>query len=77
MECFICGGEANRGETTGDYQRVACPACGDYKMTGSALAEMEKHGFRFNIEVARQWIAMHQGTGEIPMINAATAVKLI
>lgn len=77
MDCFICQSDATRIDPAGDYQRLACPACGEYTISNTALEEMRKNGFKFNVEIARQWLNRYLGTGEIPRIDTATAMKLI
>ncbi|AYF87437.1 hypothetical protein D6Z43_09840 [Pseudomonas sp. DY-1] len=77
MKCFICGSEASQGASTGDYEWLACPACGEYKVTRSALELLSKNGWSFNVDESRRWIASYQGTGEIAVITADRAARLI
>lgn len=77
MECFICQTEATRIDPTGDHQRLACPGCGEYKISNTALDLMKKNGFKFNVQITREWLKSHLGTGAIPLINDGVAAKLI
>lgn len=77
MECFICQSEATKIDPTGDHQRLACPACGEYKISNTALDLMKKSNLEFNVEFARAWLNSHLGTGVVPLIDDATATKLI
>ena len=36
--CPVCGGEAERGQSPGDAVQWACPRCGPFVITGTALA---------------------------------------
>ncbi|AOE86124.1 hypothetical protein THL1_3576 [Pseudomonas sp. TCU-HL1] len=77
MKCFICGAEASPGASTGDYEWVACPDCGEYKVTRSALELLSKNGWSFNVGEARKWIASFQRSGETAVITADRAARLI
>lgn len=68
-ECLICQKPARRVPPQGDYEERACPECGYYKMTRSALASMEARGFTFDVGLMRDWLAAQQGSGEIPVIS--------
>jgi DNA-directed RNA polymerase subunit RPC12/RpoP len=77
MKCFICAAESNEVPSSGDYKQIACPECGEYKISGTAIALFKEHNWKFNIEEARRWIASHQGSGTIPMIDSNRAASLL
>lgn len=77
MECLICHKPAHSAPSHGDYQECACPECGHYKITRTAIASMESNGFRFDVDLVRNWIASQQGSGEIPVIDWQLASQLI
>jgi hypothetical protein len=77
MTCLICGEPAAVVETGGDYLERACAKCGHYRITGTALALMKTHGWLFDVDLARQWITEHQGSGVIPTIDSHLAGRLI
>jgi predicted RNA-binding Zn-ribbon protein involved in translation (DUF1610 family) len=77
MPCLICGETAAVVETGGAFEEIACPNCGHYRITGTALALMENHRWRFDAELTRQWVAEHQGSGFIPTIDSHQAGRLI
>jgi hypothetical protein len=76
MTCLICGEPAVAIDADDDYLERACPMCGHYRVTGAALVLMKAHGWRFDVELARKWIAEHQGTGTIPIIDSHQAGRL-
>lgn len=77
MECLICRMPAHRVPPRGDYQECACPECGHYKITRSAIASMESNAFRFDVGRVRGWLSSQQGSGEIPVIDWQQASQLI
>ncbi|WP_210013981.1 hypothetical protein [Pseudomonas palmensis] len=77
MECFICQAKSTKLDPTGDHQRLACPECGEYKISNTALDLMKKNKLRFNVDIARDWLRRHQGSGEIPLINDIIAGNLV
>ncbi|MEX2023415.1 hypothetical protein, partial [Pseudomonas aeruginosa] len=76
MSCYICGAQANVLQEPDD-QRIACPDCGDYKITGSAVAVLEANGWTLDADITRRWIGTFQGTGNIPMITSTLALQFI
>jgi predicted RNA-binding Zn-ribbon protein involved in translation (DUF1610 family) len=44
MKCFVCGANAEKIATTIDAVSIVCPVCGEYDVSGSAIAtgQMEK-----------------------------------
>ncbi|CAI8791495.1 TFIIB-like protein [Pseudomonas jessenii] len=70
MKCLICGDSAASADTGADYVERDCPECGRYRITGTALALMKAHGWRFDVDLTRKWIAEHQGTGSIPTVDS-------
>lgn len=77
MDCYICQAKSTELDPTGDYQRLVCPECGEYKISNTALELMKKDKLRFNVDIARGWLLRHQGSGVIPLINDVTAANLI
>lgn len=76
MACYVCGAQAHSLQGV-DHERIACPDCGDYKISGTALALMTQHGWTFDVELTRRWIGSYQGSGEIPLISSTVASQLI
>jgi len=77
MTCLICDEPADEVDAGGDYQERACPKCGHYRVTGTALVLMRKHSWCFDVELTREWIEQHQGSGTIPTIDSNQAPRLI
>lgn len=77
MSCLICKEPAAIFDAGGDYQERVCPKCGNYRITGTALVLMHAHDWRFDVELARKWIAEHQSPGAIPTIDSHQAARLI
>jgi hypothetical protein len=38
MKCFVCGANAEKIATTIDAVSIVCPTCGEYGVSGSAIA---------------------------------------
>jgi len=77
MKCLICGEPTSGVDTEGDHEERVCPACGHYRISGSALVLMKAHGWHFDVELTRKWITEHQATGIIPTIDSHQAGRLI
>jgi predicted RNA-binding Zn-ribbon protein involved in translation (DUF1610 family) len=77
MTCLICDEPAVAIDADDDYLERTCPKCGHYRITGAALVLMKAHSWRFDVELTRKWIAEHQGTGAIPIIDSHQAARLI
>lgn len=77
MKCFICYEPAAKIESDGDYEESACPKCGHYRVTGTALALMKTHEWRFDVELARKWVVERQSFGAMPVIDSHQAALLI
>lgn len=77
MNCLICDGSAVVVDPDGDYEERACPECGRYRVTATALAYMKVHDWHFDVELARKWIAERQSFGVIAVIDTHQAVRLI
>ncbi len=77
MTCLICGEPAAVVSTDGDYDERACPKCGQYRITDTALILMDAHDWHFDVELARKWITKHQNTRSIPTIDSNQAGHLI
>jgi hypothetical protein len=77
MTCLICDEPAAEVDAGADYQERACPKCGHYRVTGTALALLKTHGLRFDVELSRVWLAHQRGFGFIPTIDSQQASRLI
>ncbi|POZ99554.1 hypothetical protein C4E44_34405 [Pseudomonas sp. MWU12-2312b] len=77
MTCLICGEPATVIDTDGDYDERACPSCGHYRITDTALILMDAHDWNFDVDLARKWISEHQSTRFIPTIDSHQAGRLI
>ena len=77
MICLICDGPAEGVDAGGDYQERTCPKCGHYRITGTAIALLETHGWRFDVELSRMWLAHQQASGFIPTIDSQQVSRLI
>ncbi|MFJ7312897.1 hypothetical protein ACIQVE_09025 [Pseudomonas sp. NPDC098747] len=77
MECFICGTESSEVPSAGDYKQLACPECGEYKLSGTAIALFKEHNWKFNIEFTRLWLETQRKGGTIPLISSERAATLI
>lgn len=75
MQCRICGVETNDIDSGDDYEEYACPDCGPYKVTRTAIATMDNHGVRLDVALTRRWLS--QQTPEfIPTIDSELAMRL-
>jgi predicted RNA-binding Zn-ribbon protein involved in translation (DUF1610 family) len=77
MECFICGTESAQVLPSGDYKQLVCPECGEYKISDTAIQTMKNNNYRFDVDLARRWLAMQLGSGTIPLIGSDRAASLI
>ena len=77
MDCFICAQESSEVPSLGDYKRLACPQCGEYKISRTAIDTMETNGRKFDVDLTRRWLASQQGSGNIPLISSDRAASLI
>jgi len=73
MTCFICNELATEAGLGDDYEERVCPNCGHYRVTGLALLLMKAHGWRFDVELARTWIANQKSYGFVPTIDSYQA----
>lgn len=73
MTCFICNEPATETDIGDDYKEKVCPNCGHYRVTGSALLLMKTHGWSFDMELARIWIAHQKINGFVPTIDSFQA----
>jgi len=76
MECFICKSKANEVTPSGDYKQLACPECGEYKISGTATKAIENKRLIFDIQRSREWLNSFLGTGQIPLIDEGKALGL-
>ena len=77
MTCLICNEPAQEIHPGGDYEERACPTCGHYRISGTALVLMHAHGWHFDAELTRRWLAQQQGSGVIPTIDSNLVARLI
>jgi DNA-directed RNA polymerase subunit RPC12/RpoP len=77
MECFICSAESSEVPSTGDYKQLACPECGEYRLSGTAFALFKEQNWKFNVEETRRWLASQRSGGTIPLISSERAATLI
>lgn len=76
MSCCICGKDVEPIAIS-DGEEYPCPDCGHYRITGTAIALLNTLNWKFDIELARRWIASQQGTDTIPLIDSSRAASLI
>lgn len=76
MECFICGTDATEIPPLGDHKRLACPQCGEYKISNTAIQVMKNNWRKFDIERSREWLNSFLGSGQIPKIDDDKALGL-
>jgi pyruvate/2-oxoacid:ferredoxin oxidoreductase beta subunit len=76
MKCFICKADASEVAPYGDYKQLACPGCGEYKISGTAINAVENKRLVFNIQRSRDWLNSFLGTGQIPLIDEDKALGL-
>lgn len=76
MTCYICGRDVEAIKFP-DSEEIPCPDCSHYRISGTAIALFKRHNWRFNVELARQWIASHQGSGIVPLIDSGRAAILL
>lgn len=75
MQCYVCRGEAERIASGFDGERINCPECGPYAISGSALAEMAAGSHTINTDATRAWLADQRERVEpVPMINTQTRI---
>lgn len=67
MQCVICEAPARLVAAAGDQERLSCAECGEYRITRSARRMMA--GQRFDVDVARIWLAGRRCTGQVPLID--------
>lgn len=76
MSCFICGYDVEPSVTP-DSEEYSCPSCGHYRISITAIKLFRLHHLKFDIYLARRWIADQQGRGTIPLIDPGLAVRLV
>ena len=69
MKCFICGDESKNVLPSGDYTQLACPGCGEYKISGTAVHAVQSKKLIFDIQRSRDWLNSFLGSGQIPKID--------
>ncbi|WP_085703883.1 hypothetical protein [Pseudomonas sp. B15(2017)] len=77
MDCFICGTESREVPSTGDFKQVACSECGEYRLSGTAIALFKEHNWKFDVDLTRRWLTTQQLLGTIPLIDSSRAASLI
>ncbi|MGH8345473.1 MAG: hypothetical protein ACRES5_02745 [Pseudomonas sp.] len=76
MTCLICNEPAVSIDAD-DYLERTCPDCGHYRINSAALVLMKTHGWHFDAELARKWIAEQQSSEMIPTIDSHQVPRLI
>lgn len=69
--CDICGIKAETIPSHGDYLHQKCPACGEYKISGTAIAVL-KRKYKEKKRLIRGWIRDQLREGAIPYITSDT-----
>ncbi|WP_325435877.1 hypothetical protein [Pseudomonas nitroreducens] len=67
MDCLVCLQPAEELATGGDYRRINCPNCGEYKLTGTL--EKVMGGRRFNVDGVRDHFTKARLNGEVPTLS--------
>ena len=77
--CVLCRGRAEEGYPVGNFNDFKCTECGFYSVNRTLLAEMAASKQRFNVERARQYIAIRAKSGSVVAIDRleATTHQLI
>lgn len=76
MSCYICGINV-APIVLPDVQEITCPNCGRYRISGTAIELLERHPWKFDIYLARRWIADQQGDGTVPLIDSDIVTRLV
>ena len=76
MNCYICGDNVPP-IVLEDVQEYPCPNCGRYRISSAAIELLERHRWKFDIYLARRWIADQQGDGTIPLIDSDIVTRLV
>ncbi|POA50338.1 hypothetical protein C1893_01945 [Pseudomonas sp. MPR-ANC1] len=76
MSCFICGDEAQLSVRP-DSEEYQCPKCGHYRISRTAIELYRLGLWKFDIYLARRWIADQQDSDAIPFIDSDLAVRLL
>jgi len=77
MSCMICVEPATSVDLIDRCLVLTCSKCGHYRVASSAIAYLDKNGWRFDVERARNWIRDQQGIGAVPIIDPQQAARLI
>jgi len=74
MECFVCNNSADARESGGDYVELACPNCGEYRVSGTVVRLFEK-GRWLNTVAMQQLLEEQRRDGmALPMISSDVVV---
>ncbi|NCE83482.1 hypothetical protein DK870_03590 [Pseudomonas sp. Q1] len=76
MACFICGGNVEPVALY-DSEEYVCAGCGQYRISVAAIELYKQRDWRFDVYLARRWIADQQGSGTIPLIDSDMATRLM
>ena len=69
--CPVCGNShIALKPTTGDYEIIECGLCGDYRISRSALRQLENADERQK-KILFQWFYDQQSLGETPSLDTA------
>lgn len=76
MSCYICGNEV-LPIVLPEIQEFPCPECGRYRIAASAIELLKLHPWKFDVYLARRWIADQQESGTIPLIDSNIITRLV
>ena len=76
MSCYICGYNV-APIVLPDVEEYSCPACGRYRITGTAIELLKLHPWEFDIYLVRRWIADQQDESCPPLINSDIVTRLL
>lgn len=72
MRCYICEKQAVEAPRAGDGENIDCPECGEYAISGTAVAMLRRDVRVFNLARSREWLAEERAQGQQrPLINSA------
>ncbi|WP_321397088.1 hypothetical protein [Emcibacter sp.] len=74
--CDICGIEAETIPSTGDEVHQICPACGEFRLSGTASSLVSKE-YRTKKYMLRGWIRDQLREGSLPLIDSHTLKAIV
>lgn len=74
MECFVCAQEAEKRDSSGDYEELLCSECGQYRISGTVVGMWEKARWLHTVAM-QQWLDEQRRDGvKVPMITTEIVV---